>query len=49
MALHQSARKIKGKYLILEFCECLLLKNGFNINALYVQLQFEIKVLYGYL
>ena len=35
VALHQPAQKIKGKHLILKFCECLLLKNDFNMNILH--------------
>ena len=43
MALHQSSRKIKGKHLILEFCECLLLRNGFNMNILHYMWDFNLK------
>ena len=31
------------EHLILEFCECLLLKNGFNINILYCMCNFSLK------
>ena len=41
--LNQSVRKIKGKHLILELCECLLLRNGFNINILHYMWDFILK------
>ena len=47
MALHQSAWEIKGKHLILEFCECFLLKNGFNINILHYMCNFSLKLKYS--
>ena len=31
------------EHLILEFCECLLLKNGFNINILHCMCNFSLK------
>ena len=32
------------EHLILEFCECLLLRNGFNINILYYMWDFNLKI-----
>ena len=43
IALHLSAGKIKGKHLILKFFECLLLKNGFNMNILHYMWEFNVK------
>ena len=43
MALRQSAQKIKGEHLILEFCECLLLRNGFTMNILHYMWDFNLK------
>ena len=31
------------EHLIFEFCECLLLKNGFNINILHYMCDFNLK------
>ena len=42
-ALYQSSQKIEKKRLILEFCECLLLRNGFNTNILHCMWDFNLK------
>ena len=43
VALCQSFRKIKEKHVSLEICECLFLRNGFNINILYYMWDFNLK------
>ena len=43
MALCRSTQKLKGKHLNLEFCECLLFKNGFNMNILHYMRDFNLK------